>query len=468
MDLRQPVIAVLDIGKTNVKLCAIEGGNHGGALLAKHSRSNGVVQGAPYPHVDDRAIWHWVCEALAQLAREYHVTSIAITTHGATAACLAGDELALPILDYESPLCQSLNNEYRTTRPAFEESGSPDMAVGLNLGRQLYWLSRAYRQAFERVTDILLYPQYWGWLLSGVKASEVTSLGCHTDLWDPMREDFSSLTDRMGWRELLPDLQPTGEVLGPVQPELAARLGLPEDCMVCNGIHDSNASLVPHLLTRSAPFTVVSSGTWTVICSIGASAERLQEDLDMLVNVNAYGEAVPTIRFMGGREWETLRGTGQTSLADLKRVMTAEIHALPAFSDQGGPFRHHAGRLVGPVHQLNSAGKTALASVYCALMTDYCLDLLGSEGDIVIEGAFARNDVYMYTLATLRAQGARQDLYGSSDSTGTTQGTAMLGQSINHWPLSAAQLVAPLAESQALLAYAGNWRQLVKAMAAAA
>ena len=42
------------------------------------------------------------------------------------------------------------------------------------------------------------YPQYWAFRLTGVAATEVTSLGCHTDLWNPRAGAFSSLVERDG------------------------------------------------------------------------------------------------------------------------------------------------------------------------------------------------------------------------------------------------------------------------------
>lgn len=460
--MKMPVVAVLDIGKTNVKLGAIRSGSHGGEVLAERRMTNQVMQGVPYPHVDEAGIWAWLKRSLAELAIDYYVESIAITTHGATAACLAGDKLALPILDYESTVCQSVAREYQACRPPFAETGSPHMAVGLNLGTQLFWLSQAYANTFSGVTDILTYPQYWGWRLSGVKVSEATSLGCHTDLWNPHSGDFSTLVDTMNWRSLFPDVAATGETIGSIRPELAQELGLPEDCQIGNGIHDSNASLVPHLLTRSAPFTVVSSGTWTVICGVGADLDGLQEHDDMLVNVNAYGEPVPTIRFMGGREWELLRGAETNTLSDLASVMSKNVLAMPSFVDQGGPFRHHSGTLLGPANTLNETEKTALASAYCALMTHYCLGLLNNTGDVIVEGAFARNEVYLQVLGTLLANPAgdriAQKLWFSTDSTGTTQGTSMLGQNINHWPIPDARAVPLQPDYQPVLAYAERWR----------
>ncbi|SJN10266.1 Rhamnulokinase RhaK in alpha-proteobacteria [Halomonas citrativorans] len=456
----QSVLAVLDIGKTNIKLCALSLGENGGKVLVEKRRGNEVCRNGRYPHIDTEAIWDWLKAALADLAHDYHVVSIGVTTHGATAACMAGNELALPIPDYESDLCSALNNNYRGVRPPFAETGSPDLAGGLNLGRQLYWLSQAWPEDFEQVTDILMYPQYWGWRLTGIKAGEATSLGCHTDLWNPHKSDYSSLVERLGWRALLPTILPTGASLGPVRPELAESLGLPNSCQVLNGIHDSNASLVPHLLKRTAPFAVVSSGTWTVICGVGAAINGLDEARDMLINVSAYGAPVPTIRFMGGREWETLRGDANGELIDLKRVMDQEVFALPAFVDQGGPFRHRTGRIVGPVERLNGAGKTALASVYCALMTDYCLSLLGQVGDVIVEGAFAGNKIYMHVLATLRSEHA-QNVYGSTDSTGTTQGTATLGQHSRQWSFVEPAFIHPAGQSEEVLAYANTWRRLV-------
>ncbi|MCE3590562.1 hypothetical protein LXJ59_28655, partial [Escherichia coli] len=66
------------------------------------------------------------------------------------------------------------------------------------------------------------------------------------------------------------------------------------------GIHDSNASLLPHLMTRSSPFSVVSTGTWVVLFAVGGQLDKLDQARDTLANVDAYGKAVPSARFMGG------------------------------------------------------------------------------------------------------------------------------------------------------------------------
>ena len=80
-----------------------------------------------------------------------------------------------------------------------------------------------------------------------MRASEATSLGCHTDLWAPAEGRLSSLVEREGWARLFPPLRPAASVLGPILPAVAAATGLAPATPVACGIHDSNASLLPWL-----------------------------------------------------------------------------------------------------------------------------------------------------------------------------------------------------------------------------
>lgn len=416
------VIAVLDIGKTNVKFSIVDSVSR--AVLDIQKTSNSVLTDGLYPHADVERIWLWYCECLKQAATQFTIRSLGCTTHGATGVCLSAGQLAFPIVDYEADLYDSVDAEYSLLRPDFQETFSPDLpASGLNLGRQVYWLSQTFPGEFVQVDMYLMYPQYWGWRLSGRAVSEVTSLGCHTDLWNPSNSRLSSLVTSMEWSELFPPLLMAGESLGTVKPELAKALGLPADCQVINGLHDSNASLVPYLLEKQKPLTVISSGTWVIMAGIGLPLDCLKEQDDMLANVSVLAEAIPSIRFMGGREWDHLKGSMTCDLHDLERVLSLEVYALPAFSKQGGPFRNWEGEIIGPHHLLSADEKTALASLYCALVSHYCLDRLGSYGAIYIEGSLAKNEVYKVVIEALRPT---QPLFISEDSTGTTQGVVQL------------------------------------------
>ena len=258
-----------------------------------------------------------------------------------------------------------------------------------------------------RVANVLLYPQYWAWRLSGVRASEITSLGCHTDLWRPAEHRCSHLALREGWDALLPQMGKADDILGFVRPELASATGLDRQCQVICGIHDSNASYLRHLSSRPAdqPFAVVSSGTWTIVMARGADLGRLREEYDMLANVDAQGASVATARFMGGREYAQIAGAGGSQRMPTADALVALVHsdimALPSFSETGGPFPGRPGRLIG-AEQLDDTRRVALATLYCALMVDQLLDALGAKGDVIIDGPLAVNPLFPGVLAALR------------------------------------------------------------------
>jgi L-fuculokinase len=413
---------VLDIGKTNVKLTLLAAQ---GATLAVRRCPNTIVGDGPYPHHDTERIWEWLLSILAEFSGLASISAIVPVTHGATAALVDDHGLVLPVLDYESTLPQSTNEGYRAVRPPFGESLSPDLPAGLNLGRQLFWLARTFPKQFSVARYILTYPQYWAWRLSGVAASELTSLGCHTDLWNPSQGTFSSLITALGWHSLIPPLQAASNPLGTLLPELIARTGLDEDCQVLCGIHDSNASLLRYLdANPSAPCTVLSTGTWVIAAAFGQELGILDEKFDMLANITARGQAVACMRFMGGREFSALAGMSPTmcTFADFEKLIVQNTLALPSFSDSGGPFVGQAGTITGPAPD-TAQERYALATIYCVLMTDYCLSVLHAQGAIVVEGSFTDNPFFGALLALTRTQ---QTVWYSGDTSGTTCGGWLL------------------------------------------
>ena len=121
---------------------------------------------------------------------------------------------------------------------------------------------------------------------------------------------WSSLVESQGWRGLFPPRRDAWARLGKLRPELVADTGLPADCEIVCGIHDSNASLLRHLLTlqQSGPCTVLSTGTWVIAAALGSATKPLVEAQDMLANCDVFGNAVPCMRFMGGREFAAIAG----------------------------------------------------------------------------------------------------------------------------------------------------------------
>jgi sugar (pentulose or hexulose) kinase len=391
--------------------------SEGGELIARETRCNERVEGPGYWALDAAGIEAFLLDGLAKFARLADIGAIMPVGHGAAAAIVRDGKLVLPPIDYENPIPASERRDYDLQRDAFSRTGSPALPDGLNIGAQLHWLEKTHPGALEGGT-ILLWPQYWAWLLSGVAASEVTSLGCHTDLWLPGEQRPSDLAVRRGWAAKFPPLARARQALGPILPKIATRTGLPADAQVHCGLHDSNAALIadrgfPEIAEMDS--TVLSTGTWFVAMRTpapGASVDiaKLPEGRDCLVNVDAYGRPVPSSRFMGGREIETLTGI-DTRRIDIKpdqpklvagvdRVLSGGAMVLPTFAGGLGPFPDARGRWLGmPADQ---AERRAAVSLYAALVADVALDLIGARDRILVEGRFAEAEVFVRGLAAFR------------------------------------------------------------------
>ncbi|AYD04378.1 FGGY-family carbohydrate kinase [Neorhizobium sp. NCHU2750] len=450
-------VAVIDIGKTNAKVvvldCALS------KEIAEFRTANRVISGPPYPHFHVDGLWDFILTSLVALGREPGFDAISITTHGACAVLLDEDgALALPVLDYEHLYPEEIRRDYAAIRPPFAETFSPALAGGLNLGAQLHYQKTAFPAAFSRVKTILTYPQYWAFRLTGVAANEVTSLGCHTDLWCPRDDHYSTLVDTLGLRDSLAPLRSAFDVLGFVTPYIAGRIGVPGEVPVECGIHDSNASLLRHLIGREGPFAVVSSGTWVVNFAVGGDLDHLDPTRDTLANVDAYGRATPSSRFMGGREFELLTAAlgpldQQAAMSAMPAAIARQIMLLPNLAEGSGPF---PGRRAFWLNAENAsiAERWAAACLYLALMTDTCLCLIGAGGPTLVEGPFAQNRVALAALAALLGR----DVIALAGDTGTSQGAALLAGAS---PASAdgGARVAPLA-AIGLHAYADSWRSI--------
>jgi len=391
--MSEPLVALIDIGKTNAKLSVVD--PHSGAEIRGSRRANGLVQGAFGRELDVNAIERWLLEALRDAPHKERIRCIVPVAHGAAAVLLDRNRTIVAAPDYEDSCYELVNEAYRKQRDSYDCTYSPDLPLGLNLGRQLFYLQQTQPDAFARVAHVLLYPQFWAWRLSGVMASEITSLGCHSDLWLPKEMTFSKLAVAHGWRALFPPRKFANDSLGRITPDIAAVTGLDPNCQVACGIHDSNASYLKFLIARDRdePFTAVSSGTWTVVMANRGELAGLREDRDMLANIDAFGAPVATARFMGGREYEAIAGVdARPNLPAMLNVLAKRAMALPAFAS-GGPFAGREGTIVAG-EGLSGSEKASIATLYLALMTELSIEALGVGGEVLVDGPLATNPFF--------------------------------------------------------------------------
>ncbi len=467
--MRDDLIVVLDVGKTLAKLSLW---TRSGDMLAKDSRPNERIDAGAYVALDADGIEAWLARTLTAFAQQGRIGAIIPVGHGAAAAIVRDGKLACPPIDYEEPGPDAARGPYEAARDAFRDTGSPALPGGLNLGAQLHYLQGLRPGLLAPGAQILLWPQYWAWRLSGVAASEVTSLGCHSDLWRPKDRRVSDLARERGWDQGLPPLAVAGAPLGGLTDAWRARTGLDESVQVYCGLHDSNAALLAargFAEIAQAESTVLSTGTWFVAMRSpedDASVELsgLSEDRDCLINVDAFGKLVPSARFMGGREIEILAGV-DTRRVDIKpdqpalvaavpAVLAAGARVLPTFAPGFGPYPGHRGRWINmPTDQ---AQRRAAVCLYAALVANEALNLIGARERILVEGRFAEAEVFVRALASLRP---RDQIYVSNAHNDVSYGALRLIEPMLK-PATALTPVAPLEVS--IASYAQDWRRDVE------
>ncbi len=448
-------VAVIDIGKTNAKVAVVD--TRALHEIGVRTKANAVRPGPPWPHVDIAGLWTFILGSLGALHAAHRIDAISVTAHGASVVLLdrAGD-LACPMLDYEHTGPDDLADAYDRLRPPFAETGSPRLPMGLNAGAQLHWLLETQEGLAGRIARIVTYPQYWSGRLSGVYRCEVTSLGCHTDLWSPWTGGFSTLPARLGLADRFAPVAPAAARLGPILPEVARATGLPAGTPVACGIHDSNAALLPHLMAMDPPFAVVSTGTWVISMAVGGRRVPLDPRRDTLVNVDAFGRPTPSARFMGGREFERLQaGTAAPNAADIAAVLSRRAFLLPSVEPTSGPFPGASWRWSDPA--LSPGKRSAALSFYLALMTAECLGLIGAEGPVVVEGPFAGNALYLDMLS----QAAGRPVHCPADGGRASLGAALLASGAR--PRGTPEAHRAALDPRAAQAYAAAWAQAARA-----
>ena len=407
-------LAVFDLGKTNAKLLGFS--DRTGEILFEERTNQQVAVVDGLRVLEHAPLFDWLKAALERAARHHRLAGLMISTHGCTFALIADGKLAAAVLDYEQPVPADIERQFAAETPPFSETCSPDLPAGLNVARHIYMREAMSPDLLRRTDAILNYPQFWNWLFTGAMVSEISSIGCHSHLWQPRAGKFSSLVERRGWLIKFPPFRRAGEILG------EAQIG-GQSVPIHNGVHDSNAALSYYRSLGYSDFTLISTGTWVIVFNGACSLDALDPRRDMLANVTVYGRPIATARFMGGREYEIIT-EGSRAIAtpdDLQLAIDRGQFALPSFAP-GGPLSGGKGHLVGPA-PAGPQERAAIATLYVALLMDVVLDLLQSANRIMVDGGLAKNKALLETVAALRPG---QQLAHNEAAEGTAMGAAAL------------------------------------------
>jgi sugar (pentulose or hexulose) kinase len=447
----EPVrIAVLDIGKTNLKLLVASDDGWPLETLSIPNVSNATGR---YLACDLDRLENWWLDALAQVAKRHAIGAVIAAAHGC-GAVLVDEEgrPVLPMMDYDAVTPEAIDAAYDSMAPDYREVFCGNGAGAMRLAKQLLWQENAYPTEFAQARTYLTTAQYVATRFGGRAASEISQLAAQGHIWDLRRHQPSSVMRERGWAKLLPPCVAAGASLGGVSETVARRTGLSRSTEILCGVHDSNANLFRYKAAGMAEASVLSTGTWMIAFQRDFDPDKLDAKSAMVLNIDVDGGNVPSTLIMTGREYDLIRKENHAPdaavCAAMPDLIARKSLALPSFAADDGLFPGTAnrGRIVGPKPE-TSAEWQALAVLYAAFSANRCLDKLGSSNHIVIDGGFAANLPLARALAALRPS---QRIFVSRSRDGTALGAALLWRRFaRSGPVSSVALeaVTPLGET---------------------
>ena len=450
-------IAVFDVGKTNKKLLIYDFDLT--LLDSSYEQFDALESDGQFVESTDEA-FAWLQGALVRAAAEHDIGCISVAAHGATCACLdASGGLVLPVLSYTSDpgdeFHREFYREFTDPRTLQRRTSTPDMPGLGSMAKTLYFIKTRHPKKFDAIRTILPLPQYYGYLMTGVAGLENTYPANHTYLWDFEKNGWSDVARGLGVTELFPSpIRKPWDVLGTISPEFSKKTGLSPDVIVSLGIHDSNASLLPYLITTGDDFVLNSTGSVCVAMHPTDRVGLTEDELGKMVfyNQNAYGRPVKTAIFLAGMEFDAYMGlivqsAGQQEFpgmneAQVKKVLAERSFFILPSMVPIGMFPESPARVVedgrvypfgnlftGEVPRFFSDFNTAytVLSTGLALQTKVALERVGLKDGmpLFVEGGFRSNDVYTAVLSALYPD---SNLSLTNMEEATAFGTALVGK----------------------------------------
>ncbi len=397
-----PVIAIFDVGKTNKKFFLFN--EQYQIVLERSTQFDEIKDEDGFPCDDIQLIREWVAKGLTEVMslKQFSVKAINFSAYGASFVHIDDKgEPVTPLYSYLKPFPKTLHNSFYKAyggETAFSVLTASPVLGNLNSGMQLYRLKHTKEALFKKIAYSLHLPQYISFLITGKKYSEITSIGCHTALWDFTKNTYHHWVDTEKIGKKLPAIFSSDEV---VETKLSGKM-----IKVGSGLHDSSSALIPYLAGFVEPFILISTGTWCISFNPfnhdPLTTKELQQDC--LSYLTYQGKPVKASRLFAGNEHEQevkrLAKHFRVPVDEYKKVVF-----VPAYFKK----IKRAAEAVTSFTQKNLSVFPTYAEAYHQLMYDImqqqkAATLLVSGKTkvtrIFVDGGFAKNAVYMYMLAS--------------------------------------------------------------------
>ncbi|NCI49710.1 carbohydrate kinase [Sediminibacterium roseum] len=296
------VVAIFDIGKTNKKFFLLN--EQYKIVLERSAQFPETVDEDGFACDDVELLSSWVKETIREIISlpGYNVKGINFSAYGASFVLVGEDgKPVAPLYNYLKPYDPVLQeNFYKTYGGEMKiavATASPVLG-NLNSGMQLYRLKNENPLLFEKVQYALHLPQYISYLITGKTYAEITSIGCHTGLWNFAARMYHDWVYAEEIDQKFPPVLRSNATIEITLDGHTIKSGI--------GLHDSSSALIPYLACFSEPFVLLSTGTWCISLNPFNNDPLTEEELkqDCLCYLEYHGRPVKASRLFAGNEHE--------------------------------------------------------------------------------------------------------------------------------------------------------------------
>lgn len=409
--MKQNVIAIFDAGKTNKKLFLFD--EQYNILHEESAKFDEIKDEDGFASEDLPTLTNWVREKFAQVSSNnaYNVKAVNFSAYGASFVHVDdAHQPVTPLYNYLKPYPEKLKQQFYDTHGGesliARQTASPVLG-NLNSGMQLYRLKYEQPQIFSKIKHSLHLPQYLSFLISSTPASDITSIGCHTQLWHFQKNKYHDWVYAEGLHTKLPAIYNGDKIMQASNNTNKISIGI--------GLHDSSAALIPYLKLFREPFILLSTGTWCISLNPFNSCMLTDYELhnDCLCYLSYEGRPVKASRLFAGYEHEDqIKKLADHFQKDLNFYKAIRYDAALLDKLQGSATSKQIGSQTAMVQQ-SAFSKRSLdgfktyEEAYHQFMFDIITQqvfstklVLNATGvkKIFVDGGFGKNDVYMNLL----------------------------------------------------------------------
>ncbi len=442
-----PVIAIFDIGKTNKKLFLFDENYRIVFELSLGLGESTDEDGFPCENLEN--IHSFVFNSLQEVLRkkEFRIKAINFSAYGASLVHIGEDgKPVAPLYNYLKPYPASLKERFYNTyggEKQFSHKTASPVLGNLNSGMQLYWLKYNRPIIYNKIRHSLHLPQYISYLITGVPCTDITSLGCHTGLWDFGKKDYHEWVYKEGVISKLAPIIPSNHIVS------SSFMGTKN--LVGVGLHDSSAALIPYLVSFQKPFVLISTGTWCITLNPFNNQPLTGDELecDCLSFMTYTGHPVKASRLFGGKDHElNVKRIADffNQSPDYCMTIAYDPEIIAGLKkSEGAAFQHTDIKALVKESIFEHRDLSSFSSykeAYHRLILDIVTQQFVSAQLVIkgtavkrifVDGGFSKNEVYMNLLASFFPE---FEVYAASMAQATSVGTALsIHRSWNKKPL---------------------------------